>query len=263
MYNLNDPKNINMKNISKNIVVISGIFLLSVLLNTNADARVTLCNSNGCLDIDKISFDKGVTWEDACCSHFQNQPGTCTDDCEDIALGDPGSDTEIILYEGSGIEFEQIENGETVKYFYEYKANTLKFQEHFFKTKEGITNVLIKIPNTRLYINLVNDNSKKPTNFSEMLEDFPIIKPTLEVTCYPNPVETKESIQINANQTVKRIELFNLSGEKMSEENFDSSIKVKTALYEQNIQTPGVYLLRITPNKSYIEPRTMKIVIVD
>ena len=96
-----------------------------------------------------------------------------------------------------------------------------------------------------------------------MLEDFPIIKPTLEVTCYPNPIETKESIQINANQTVKRIELFNLSGEKMSEENFDSSIKVKTVLYEHNIQTPGVYLLRITPNKSYIEPRTLKIVIVD
>src|SRR6056297_272745 len=264
MYNLNDPKNINMKNISKNIVVISGIFLLSVLLNTNADARVTLCNSNGCLDIDKISFDKGVTWEDACCSHFQNQPGTCTDDCEDIALGDPGSDTEIILYEGSGIEFEQIENGETVKYTFEFKANTLKLQEHSFEAKEGITNVLIEIPNTGSYINLINGKFEKPTNFTKLLEKvFPPVKPTLEVNCYPNPIATKESIQINANQTVKRIELFNLSGEKMSEENFDSSIKVKTALYEHNIQTPGVYLLRITPNKSYIEPRTMKIVIVD
>jgi len=254
-----------MKNVSKNIVVVVGIFLSLTLFHTNANAKATLCDGSGCMEIDKISFDGGRTWVDACCSHFLDQAGTtCTDDCEEIALGYSGSAAEIILYEGTGIEFEQIENGESVKYSFEFKANTLKLQEHSFEAKEGITNVLIEIPNTGSYINLINGKFEKPTNFTKLLEKvFPPVKPTLEVNCYPNPIATKESIQINANQTVKRIELFNLSGEKMSEENFDSSIKVKTALYEHNIQTPGVYLLRITPNKSYIEPRTMKIVIVD
>lgn len=254
-----------MKNISKNIVELVGIFLLFTLFHTNANAKVELCNGRDCMEIDKISFDNGVTWVDACCSHFMNQPGTCVDDCEDDALGYSGSAAEIILYEGIGIEFEQIENGESVKYSYEFKANTLKFQEHSFETKEGITNLRIKMPNTGSYINLVNDTSKKPTNFSEILDMFgPIVKPTLEVICYPNPIETKESIKIKANQTVKRIELFNLSGKRLSEENFDSLEKGKaTVIYEHNIQNPGVYLLRITPNESYIEPRTMKIVIVD
>jgi len=49
----------------------------------------------------------------------------------------------------------------------------------------------------------------------------------------------------------------------LSEENFDSVEKGKKVVFKHNIQNPGVYLLKITPIESYIEPRTMKIVIVD
>jgi len=205
-----------IKIISLNILLICSLKLYSKAIVCVDDRMLD------CVEIANVSFDGGVTWQEACCRHLFNlqlNGFTCEDNCFEALNGSSSSrsnSTDRLINEIpiEGIEYKIYDENlkEGIIYTLEFIGERIYLNGQIIaRVKENINVVEVQLPRTEKVIRLksVLPDSNK---FNALLQAASIIVPPIEILLSPNPNNGKE-LNIDINKKVQKILIYNMQGQ--------------------------------------------------
>lgn len=187
--------------------------LLLTIYSNSLYSKTTVCTTvsagQSCVEYDRVSFDGGNTWENACCHHFNITPGhSCSDDCPstDITAFHDDNNTSQLLNSipYNGIEFSTTQNGKTQNHIIEFINSKIYLDGILFTslTDKNIKDVIIILPNTNSKIWLRSEDTTKSIEKEEKNTEIKEIEKPITRPLIPLAEINLSSIAINKNESI-------------------------------------------------------------